>query len=248
MTEAEWLAATDPMPMFDFLRGKFSDRKLRLFAVACCRRIGHLLADKRLDHAVEIAERFADGEVDASELFDVHVTAGIVAEERDPNGAETNWAVGGPGPHQTSAAYLAAMAVERASSRFPIGMSRAESEAARLPPSRFLPGEDTVHSYSARALANPQAILSEVSAQADLVRELFTHAFRPVEFDSLWLTPTAHALAFGIYDVKAFDRLPILADALQDAGCDSDELLNHLRQPGDHCRGCWAVDLVLAKQ
>jgi hypothetical protein len=45
----------------------------------------------------------------------------------------------------------------------------------------------------------------------------------------------------------AFDRMPILADAIQDAGCDNEDILNHCRQPGDHVRGCWCVDLVLGK-
>lgn len=63
-----------------------------------------------------------------------------------------------------------------------------------------------------------------------------------------WRTTTALALARGIYDERAFDRLPILADALQDAGCDSDDILNHLRGPGPHVRGCWALDLALGKE
>jgi hypothetical protein len=55
------------------------------------------------------------------------------------------------------------------------------------------------------------------------------------------------ALATGIYDEKAFDRLPILADALTDEGCNSDEFLEHLRGPGPHVRGCWALDLILGR-
>jgi hypothetical protein len=84
--------------------------------------------------------------------------------------------------------------------------------------------------------------------QASLFRDIFGNPFRPVAFDPEWQTTTALALARGIYDDRAFDRLPILADALQDAGCDSDDLLNHLRGPGPHVRGCWALDLVLGKE
>jgi hypothetical protein len=80
-----------------------------------------------------------------------------------------------------------------------------------------------------------------------LLREIFNNPFRPVAFDPSWRTSTVLALATGIYDEKAFDRLPILADALQDAGCDSEEILNHFRQPGVHVRGCWALDLILGK-
>jgi hypothetical protein len=63
-----------------------------------------------------------------------------------------------------------------------------------------------------------------------------------------WLTLTVRQLAQAIYDDRAFDRLPILADALEDAGCDNADILNHCRQPGEHVRGCWVVDLLLGKE
>jgi hypothetical protein len=90
--------------------------------------------------------------------------------------------------------------------------------------------------------------IQEKAEQAALVRDIFGNPFRPVALDASWLTPTVVQLARGIYDERAFDRLPILADALQDAGCDNDDVLNHCRDPkGAHVRGCWVVDLVLSK-
>jgi hypothetical protein len=89
---------------------------------------------------------------------------------------------------------------------------------------------------------------AELAGICDLLRDMFGYPFRPVTVDSAWLTSDVLALARGIYDEKAFDRMPILADALQDAGCDSEEVLNHCRGPGPHVRGCWVVDLVLGKQ
>src|SRR4051812_27648773 len=68
MTEAEWNACTDPRPMLEFVRGEASDRKLRLFAVACCRKAWDLLTDPRSRYAVEVAEAFADGKVFRTKL------------------------------------------------------------------------------------------------------------------------------------------------------------------------------------
>ena len=85
-------------------------------------------------------------------------------------------------------------------------------------------------------------------AVSTLLRCIFGNPFRPATLDPAWRTSTVVALARGIYDDRAFDRLPILADALQDAGCDSADILNHCRDAGPHARGCWVVDLVLGKQ
>jgi hypothetical protein len=81
-----------------------------------------------------------------------------------------------------------------------------------------------------------------------LVRDIFGNPFRPVTLDPAWQTGNVRALAQAIYDDRAFERMPILGDALEDAGCDNADVLSHCRQPGEHARGCWVVDLVLAKQ
>jgi hypothetical protein len=87
----------------------------------------------------------------------------------------------------------------------------------------------------------------EWGTQAAIVKDIFGNPFRPITFNPAWLTSTVLALANGIYQEKAFDRMPILADALQDSGCDCEDILNHCRQPGEHVRGCWLVDLLLGK-
>jgi hypothetical protein len=76
------------------------------------------------------------------------------------------------------------------------------------------------------------------------IREIFGNPFRPITLNPSWLTSTVLALANGIYEEKAFDRMPILADALQDTGCDNEDILNHCRGVEPHVRGCWAVDLL----
>jgi hypothetical protein len=87
-----------------------------------------------------------------------------------------------------------------------------------------------------------------VPALAGLVRDVAGNPFRPVTLDPSWRTSTVVQLAEGIYADRAFDRLPILADALQDAGCENADILNHCRSAGPHVRGCWVVDLVLGKE
>jgi hypothetical protein len=72
--------------------------------------------------------------------------------------------------------------------------------------------------------------------------------FRPIRFDPLWRSADSVALAEVVYEDRAFERLPMLADALIDAGCGEDIILAHCRSPEPHIRGCWAVDLVLAKE
>jgi hypothetical protein len=84
--------------------------------------------------------------------------------------------------------------------------------------------------------------------QADFLRDIFGNPFRPVTLDPAWATTTVKHLAQAIYTDPAFDRLPILADALEEAGCTDADILNHCRGPGPHVRGCWVVDLLLGKE
>ncbi len=114
------------------------------------------------------------------------------------------------------------------------------------------------------ALFGDDTILErEEKAQADMFRDIFGNPFlnnpfphlrdhlTPLRFfplHSTWLTSDVLALARGIYAERAFDRMPILADALQDAGCNNDDVLNHCRDANQvHVRGCWVVDLLLGK-
>lgn len=87
----------------------------------------------------------------------------------------------------------------------------------------------------------------ECSHQANLARCVFGNPFRPVAFDPDWRTPAAVALARGMYEARDFAHMPILADALQDAGCEEPAVIGHCRDPDQpHVRGCWLVEAVLA--
>jgi len=83
-----------------------------------------------------------------------------------------------------------------------------------------------------------------------LLRDIFGNPFRPITIAPTWLVwndGVTRKLAQAIYEERAFDRLPILADALEEAGCANADLLNHCRQPVEHVRGCWVIDLILGK-
>jgi hypothetical protein len=231
MTEAEWLACSDPTPMLEFLNRKVSDRKLRLFAVACCRRAWHLLTDARGQRAVCIVERYSDGEASDEEL-------------RLANVAALDWCL------ETNHSQPA-VAVHRATARIASATIRSSfyicQAAARGGYNAYLAGCVThppqyVEVYEKEAVRGAtRAGEVESTAQASLLRDIFENPIRPASFDPAWLTcndGVIPKIAKVIYDARSFDRMPILADALEEAGCTNVDILNHCRQPGKHVRGC----------
>jgi hypothetical protein len=88
----------------------------------------------------------------------------------------------------------------------------------------------------------------EYAAQADLLRDIFGSPFSPVAFDPAWRTEHTVGIASKMYEERDFAAMPILADALEEAGCDNTDILAHCREPGVHVRGCWVVDLLLGKK
>lgn len=201
VTEADWLACTDPQSMLEFLRGKVSDRKLRLFVCAYCWLLQHALEDWRSRRAVEIAERFADGLVKESSLREAKANAIYVMMESH----------------------------------------------VRLNP---LTGTAASAAWDDPWWA-AHRIVAEATGQTDrllLLRCIFGNPFRPLTLYPTWLTPRANHLAEQVYNDRAFDRLPILGDALEEAGCTNTDILDHCRAGGLHVRGCWVVDTILQKK
>lgn len=94
----------------------------------------------------------------------------------------------------------------------------------------------------------PPVLLGEQEQQRLQVLDIFGHLFRPVTIHPHWQTSSVVDLADAIYNERAFDRMPYLADALMDAGCDNDDMIQHCRGPGPHVKGCWVVDLLLGKE
>jgi hypothetical protein len=236
MTEAEWLACGDPTPMLVFLHGRVWDRKLRLFACACCRLASRLMRDRHCRDAVEVAERFADGDASEDEL---RAAQPIIHCDTDSPG---------------SAAFLVTVArYDRPSilQRFGVinlfGPDEAkERRLIEICSSEFRFPVDAASTVASRA-RNAGHDLDQ-PRQAALLRDIFGNPFRPVACDPAWRTSAVVALAQGIYDERDFANMPILADALEDAGCDNEDVVAHCRDPkGTHVRGCWVVDLILGK-
>lgn len=189
MTEDQWLKATDPGPMLEFVRGRVSERKLRLFACGCC------LASPTTKGIVPLIRQTEDW-----------------ADNPQGSSLRLGW-----GP---SSIYR--------------------------PPYPDLPllwaADWTRHDVRWEV---------DQATKAALLRDLFGPLpFRLVTIAPSWLAwndATIPKIARSIYDDRRFDDLPILADALEEAGCSDADILGHCRGPGPHVRGCWVVDLLLGR-
>jgi hypothetical protein len=227
LTEDRWLQARSLDDAGWMIRRMWQEtehpsaRKSQLVACACARLVWHLLLDERSRRGVDVAERYLDGMAARSEMESAAaaVFEGYLSAERDSQ--------------QCWASIVAGVAARLADHRFDDW--KAPNALRHLRPSFPLPMRSTV--------------------VPDVVLDIFGNPFRPVTINPAWQPPTVVALAQAAYDERILPpgtlepaRLAILADALEEAGCDSADLLNHLRQPGEHVRGCWAVDAILGKE
>jgi hypothetical protein len=189
-----WTASADAGRMLEFVHGKLSDRKLRLFACACCRRLPLVTEVGRNLRAVEAAEHYADGLVPKRDLKKARKVAGL-------------------GQRLTS----------------------------------FEPFDEALQAVQLAAQWTPPAQQRQF---ADVLRDVAGNPFRPVTLRYSWRAwqgGTVVKLAQAIYDERRFEDLPVLADALEDAGCADPAVLAHCRGPGEHVRGCWLLDGLLGK-
>jgi hypothetical protein len=223
MTEEEWLASKRPHAL---LSSNHCDdaRKTRLFACGCARRVLHFLTNNRFAVALRASEEVADGTIGGWERLSKLRGAAAQSQAdllRLGNGFERE-------QHAAAAVYRACEQQRRE-------YVQAAEQAQRAV------GIDA-------GKAEHFAVAVEEICQAAIVRDLFGNPFRPVAFAPEWRTDTAIALARTMYESREFSAMPILADALQDAGCDNPDILNHCRDINQlHVRGCWVVDLVLNK-
>jgi hypothetical protein len=254
--EAAWFTCSDPRPMCGLLRGKERGRKFRLFACACCRRVEHLLTDERSQHALEVFERFLDGELTLKEYtLGEREAADACAElARVVGDVESQTSISEADRVRLFACMFAAQAVADCFGN----VTSAASDCCGA-----LRGYGTAELTDDRQLreVGDRIEAAERTAQAALLREIFGNPFASVGFDPAWRSEVVVALARKMYDSRDFADMPDLADALQDAGCENDRILSHCRystlQAAEHgspagrgvphVRGCWVLDLVLGK-
>jgi hypothetical protein len=238
MDENEWLVCRDQASMLELLRGKASDRKLRLFACACCHAIDHLLTDERLPHTLQIAEQFAEGQATTEDRQAARRQAERICRQSQ--------VIPGRNPYMILAARDAAAAVTCAASKMAyFAAASAAQSVVRAMMRAALAGRRNISLSEPGEVATGHIVRK---TQATLLHDLFGPLpLRPISLDAALLTPTVTALALSIYTDRNFSDLPVLADALEESGCTSEEILSHLRGPGPHCRGCWPLDLILGK-
>jgi hypothetical protein len=222
MTEQDWLEGANPARMVSFLRERrVGDRKLRLFGCACCRRVWSLLPDDASRHAVEVAERFADKLARRKDMNNAHLACGKT-------------------PHNP------AISVVRISTQMAAFWT---SYSARC----LAPGYTSFDASQIQAYHAATEL--EGRSQVKLLHDIFGNPFRPISVSRPWQTPRVLSLSQALYDNRPLpsgtldpEQLTVLADALEEAGCDNADILGHLRGPGPHTRGCWVVDLLLDRE
>jgi hypothetical protein len=213
--------------MLEFLQGKASDRKLRLFACACCRQVWHMLTNERSRNAVEVAERFADGNATAVELVESHHAAKRFY-----------------GPWLPDEKEMAADAASDSAQVISETITSVASDvvcAAMNDPSGDCDEAIVVHKQV--------VLINDIFGHSFRPSPAFPAALLA------WNDGTVRRIAQGIYEERRMPegtldnaRLAVLADALEESGCTDPDMLAHLRGPGPHVRGCWVLDLLLGKK
>jgi hypothetical protein len=244
--------------MLDVLALTASSRKLRLFACACCRRLNGLFPNALIGRLVEIAERDADGaaELEDLEKADAAVSFWLASQQRGAASAAHTLTLAAPSTRsERTAVHVTHAIIQR---RLRNSLRLADETCRRVvlcvhaaannrEAINRAPASGVIAIARATWRAAAKARLAECRAQAAILRDVFNVPIRRNDGPH-WLTPDIRYLAAVIYRDYAFERLPTIADALEDRGCSDAELLGHLRGPGPHVRGCWAVDLVLGKR
>jgi hypothetical protein len=236
MTEAEWLGFSSvTQPRMRWLHHKGATRQFYLCSAAAVRQVGNWLRHPESWRAVEVSERFADGSATIEELESAAEAAMGVAWGRT-QGQPIDFR---PGREEQRFVDAAMAASYSATSPRRVSIPR------RGPVGIWIMTYNVLH-YAAKSGGSREI----GPRQAALLRDIFGNPFRPANMEKNWLAwndGIVPKIATETYESRDFGRLPILADALEDAGCDNADILAHCRSGREHVRGCWVVDLLLGK-
>jgi hypothetical protein len=236
MTEADWLTARHSDDLLRFIEPRASDRKLHYFAIACARRIAPLLPFPESLHGVDVLERFVEGQCGADAIEEVSWNVEGAAFAAEAGQVPWRDAVEElPLPLLTELAANPEYAFE--------SVRRLLTSAAY-----FVDAVVSPVPWQRRARDWPRNPSGSLFQPVSLVHDVFGNPFRTVRFRGAWRSEAVAGLARGMYESGDFAPMPVLADALEDAGCDCPDILAHCRGPGPHVRGCWVVDRVLCKK
>jgi hypothetical protein len=209
LTEYQWLNVNEPLQMLDFVLGRASERKLRLFCCACWRPLANTWVYSSLREVLDAAEAFAEGKAGRGRL------KRIVAHRSGSDCEGIRW-----------------LAAKRA--------TQAVRETVRC--------SALASSYLAGWGTHSDLWITARRRQAIYLREIFGNPFSVRAIQSRWLTSTVTFLAQVASEDRDYAVLPLLGDALEEAGCSDQAILQHCRGNGEHVRGCWVLDLILGKE
>ena len=231
MEEKEWLECGIPKTMLDYVQGRLDQRKQRLLACVCVRSVWHNLRDERFRALVELSEDYADGRATAEQLD-------LTARHLFEVASRTNFLLVLTEPPVSAMAAAMSVGNRNISMCLEGALKNSLLSAA---PCILMPA------HEGPSQPDAEAQLAHSRHLADLFRDIVGNPFHPISLHPDWLAwngGTVGQLAETIYVERRYQELPVLADALEEAGCDEPEILDHLRGPGVHARGCWALDLA----
>ncbi len=238
-----WLTRNGHGRMLDFFRGgTVPARKFELLSAALIRLVDNWIIDPHGRQLLAAFEDYLENPSNEEALW-AYLTAFLnlpYFEEdwsatRDPN--EERFTLGSTLERADDPTFLSTRLVTFFGPNFEDRpYSRADSLRSNVA---------IIRSLHARATGCIDTIDAVIAA---LIRDIFGNPFKPTVLDPQWLTPTVTSLAASIYDQRAFDRMPVLGDAFEEAGCTDAPVLAHCRSGQEHVRGCHVVDLILGKQ
>jgi hypothetical protein len=225
MTEKQWLRSVNAETMNSYYAHRHTERKARLLMLACCLRHSRYMVEEPVLKMTELLTTHYADPRKPDEPFDGKA---IRAAYRKLEGYASS----------TDSGPIRGLAFGMVAAAEPVAtMKRLHEDFEYLVFS-------CLHDVAAGVTEGK--VKRESRVQAQILRDILGNPFRPVVVEPEWLTDTVVSLARQMYVTQDFTAMPILADALQEAGCENADILGHCRdEKQQHVRGCWVLDLII---